>query len=202
MLEIRRVRAALVRSGFLAIGAIYVAMGIVSARVAILGARDRVNGVPGALRFLLDRPDGGWLLGAVVAGLGGIALAHCVRAVRGPGGALRRIGLAFSGLGYAALAWTAGGLLPARGPARAGRCARAAGRSWLLAESWGAFVLEAIGAAVIVGGLGEIGAGRAGQAAAARRRPAAARQLRTLIGGFAVRPRHARRDARALSATS
>ena len=95
------------RAGFVAIGTIYVAMGIVSARVALLGARERVNGVPGALRFLLDRPYGGWLLSAVVAGLGGIAVAHLVRAVHGPGGAIERIGLAFSGLGYAALAWTA-----------------------------------------------------------------------------------------------
>jgi len=146
----------LVRAGFLAIGTIYVAMGVVSARVALLGARDRVDGVPGALRFLLDRPDGAWLLGAVVAGLGGIALAHVVRALRGPGGAIPRIGLAVSGFGYAALAWTAGSLL-----LRAGRRARGVslereGVSWLLAESWGAFVLEAVGVGVIVGGLWEI----------------------------------------------
>jgi hypothetical protein len=149
-------RGALVRSGFVAIGAIYVAMGIVSGRVALLGARDRANGVPGALRFLLEQPYGGWLLGAVVAALGGIALADGVRAARGPGGALQRIGLAFGGIGYAALAWTAGGLL-----LRAGRRARGVGlerqsASWLLAHSWGAFALELIGAAVIIGGLDEI----------------------------------------------
>lgn len=145
------------RAGFLAIGTIYVAMGIVSARVAILGARDRVNGVPGALRFLLDRPDGGWLLGAVVAGLGGIAVAHLVRAARGPGGALGRIGLVFIGLGYAALAWTAGSLLLRAGPRARGASLERQGVSWLLSEAWGAFVLEAIGAGVIVGGLWEIG---------------------------------------------
>lgn len=156
MLEIRRVRAALVRSGFVATGAIYVAMGIVSGRVALLGARDRANGVPGALRFLLEQPYGGWLLGAVVAGLGGIALADGLRAVRGPGGAIQRIGRALGALGYSALAWTAGGVL-----LRAGRRARGVGlerqsASWLLAQSWGAFALKAIGAVVIVGGLGEI----------------------------------------------
>lgn len=145
------------RAGFLAIGTIYVAMGIVSARVALAGARDRVNGVPGALRFLLERPYGDWLLGAVVAGLGGIALAHLARALRGPGGALGRLGLVFSGFGYATLAWTAGNLL-----VRAGRRARGVslereGVSWLLSESWGAFVLEAIGGGVVVGGLWEIG---------------------------------------------
>ena len=149
-------RAVLVRAGFVAIGTIYVAMGIVSARVALLGARDRVNGVPGALRFLLERPYGAWLLGAVVAGLGGIALAHVVRAVRGPGGAIGRIGLVFSGLGYAALAWTAGGLLLRAGRRARGVALEREGVSWLLTESWGAAVLEAIGVGVIVGGLWEI----------------------------------------------
>ncbi len=144
------------RSGFLAIGTVYVAMGIVSARVALLGARDRVNGVPGALRFLLDRPFGGWLLGAVVAGLGGIALASVVRAFRGPGGTIARIGLAFSGFGYATLAWMAGGFLLRAGRRVRGVALGREGVSWLLSESWGSFVLEAIGAGVIVGGLWEI----------------------------------------------
>ncbi len=149
-------RAALVRAGFLAIGAIYLAMGIVSARVALLGARDRVNGVPGALRFLLDRPHGAWLLGAVVAGLAGIALAHAASALRGPGGAVLRIGLAFNALGYAALALTAARLLRHAGRHAGGAALEREGVSWLLSESWGAFVLESIGAGVIAGGLWEI----------------------------------------------
>ncbi len=151
-----RVRAVLVRAGFLSIGAIYVAMGIVSARVALAGARDPVNGVPGALRFLLDRPHGGWVLGAVVAGLAGIALAHATRAVRGPGGAILRIGLACNALGYAALAVTATRLMVHAGRSTGGAALEREGVSWLLSESWGAFVLEAIGAGIVAGGLWEI----------------------------------------------
>ena len=73
-------------------------------------------------------PYGGWLLGAVVAGLGGIALADGVRAVRGPGGAIQRIGLALSGARLCGPRLDGGRTAPARGPARAGRRARAPGR--------------------------------------------------------------------------
>jgi hypothetical protein len=54
------VRTAPERAGYFAIGLVYVAMGFVSARIAVLGARDRDHGVLGALRFLLDRPYGAW----------------------------------------------------------------------------------------------------------------------------------------------
>ena len=55
------------RAGFGATGAIYFALGIVSARVAFLGTRKKEAGIPGALRFLLAQPYGDLLLGAVVA---------------------------------------------------------------------------------------------------------------------------------------
>jgi Domain of Unknown Function (DUF1206) len=153
------VRAALVRAGFFAIGAIYVAMGVVSARVAFLGARDRENGVPGALRFLLDRPHGAWILGAVVAGLLGISVAHVAQAVRGPGGAVIRAGLAVNGLAYAALAWTAARLLLHLGRRGGGSALEREGFSWLLSESWGAAVVELVGAGVIAGGVWEAAQG-------------------------------------------
>ncbi len=156
-------RSALVRAGFLALGAIYVAMGIVSARIALAGARDRVNGVPGALRFLLDRPHGAWLLGAVVAGLAGIALAYAARAIRGPGGALRRVALGFDGLGYAALALTAARLLFHAGGRQGGAALEQEGVSWLLSESWGALVLETIGVGVSGAGLWELVQGLRGK---------------------------------------
>jgi hypothetical protein len=158
------VRSKAERAGYVAIGLVYVAMGVVSARIAVLGARDRDHGVLGAMRFLLDRSSGAWILGAVVAGLAAIAGSHILQGLRGPGGAFRRIGLFVNGFGYAALAWTAARLLlhlrvaPAGG---AGSFERE-GVSWLLAESWGAAALEIGGVAVVVGGLWEIGQGLLG----------------------------------------
>ena len=152
------------RAGYFALGLIYVGMGFLSARIAVLGARDRDHGVLGALRFLLDRPLGVWVLGAVVAGLAGIAVAHLARALRGPGRAVPRIGLLVNGFAYAALAWTAARLLlhlrvaPSGGPGSFER----RGVSWLLSESWGAAALEIAGVAVAIGGLWEIGQGLLG----------------------------------------
>ena len=154
-------RSAAERAGYFAIGLVYLAMGFVSARIAVLGARDRDHGVLGALRFLLDRPHGAWVLGAVVAGLAAIAAAHLVQSLRGPGGAVKRIGLFVNGFGYAALAWTAARLfLHVRsGPNEGEGSLERAGVSWLLSESWGAAVLEIAGVAVVLGGLWEIGQG-------------------------------------------
>ena len=150
------------RAGLFAIGVVYVAMGIVSARIAVLGARDRDHGVLGALRFLLDRPYGGWLLGGVIAGLAAIACAHLAQAVRGPGGAWKRIGLFVNGFGYAALAVTAIRLLlHVRGGADSSL--ERQGVSWLLSESWGAAVLEIAGVGVVLGGVWEIGEGLGGR---------------------------------------
>ena len=157
-------RSAAERAGYFAIGLVYLAMGFVSARIAVLGARDRDHGVLGALRFLLDRPQGGWVLGAVVAGLAAIAAAHLVQSLRGPGGAVKRFGLFVNGFGYAALAWTATRLLlhvrgVRGGPNEGDGSLERAGVSWLLSESWGAALLEIAGAAVVLGGLWEIGQG-------------------------------------------
>ena len=158
-------RSAAERAGYFAIGVIYIAMGFVSARIAVLGARDRDHGVLGAMRFLLDRPLGVWVLGAVVAGLAAIAAAHLAQALRGPGGAVKRIGLFVNGFSYAALAAMASRLLlhlrvpPAGGPDSLERETV----SWLLSESWGAAALEIVGAAVVLGGLWEIGEGLGGR---------------------------------------
>src|SRR5262245_4038183 len=136
-------------------------MGVVSARIAVLGARDRDHGVLGALRFLLERPAGTWVLFGVVAGLAAIAVAHLVQSLRGPGGAVKRIGLFVTGFGYAALAWTATRLLfhIRTGTLGGGVTLERQGISWLLSESWGAAVLEIAGVAVAAGGLWEAGQG-------------------------------------------
>lgn len=177
-------RTALERAGYFAIGLIYLAMGFVSARIAVLGARDRDHGVLGALRFLLDRPYGAWVLGAVVAGLASIACAHLVQAVRGPGGAVFRIGLFVNGFGYAVLACTAARLLlhVRVGPRGGGTSLEREGVSWLLSESWGAAALELAGVAVVLGGLWEIGQGLAGKLPF--RRSALPRRVSRLFAGI------------------
>jgi uncharacterized membrane protein YuzA (DUF378 family) len=131
---------------------VYVALGVVTARVAFLGARDVEDGVPGALRFLLDRPHGVQILGAVVAGLVGIAAAQLVEAATGRRGALTRLGLAVNGFGYAMLAFTAARLLLRL---RRGESLERAGVAWLFGEPWGARALALVGGVVAVGGLVE-----------------------------------------------
>src|SRR5215471_30619 len=144
-----------VRSGLGALGAVYFALGVVSVRVGLLGARHDAQGVPAALRFLLAQSKGPWLLGAVVAGLAAIALSHGVEAAMGKRRSVpARIGLAFNAIGYAALAITAARLLlhvSADGPPL-----ERTGVSWLLRESWGPVLVEIIGAAVAIGGLYEL----------------------------------------------
>jgi uncharacterized protein DUF1206 len=143
----------LVRFGLVATGLIYVAMGVVSARVAFLGARHREEGVPGALRFLMSQPHGSMLLGGVVMGLAAIALVHAFEAGTGNRSLPARAGLAANALGYATLVWTSMGLLFHL--ERGGESLEHAGITWLLRETWGAAFLEIVAAAVIAGGLWE-----------------------------------------------
>ena len=119
-------------SGLAASGLVYVAMGVVSARVAFLGARNRDEGVPGALRFLLEQPYGSHLLGAVVVGLCSASRSSsAVEAVTGRRRSLlARVGLAVNAIGYAALAWTSARLLLHVG--REGGSLERDGIAWLL----------------------------------------------------------------------
>ena len=161
------VRSVLIRLGLSAVGAIYVAMGVVSARVALLGARDREDGVPGALRFLLEQPHGARILGAVVAGLAGIALVHVIEAATGRRPAFVRAGLAANAVAYGSLAWTAARLLFHIG--RGGGSLERTGVSWLLGQVWGATLLEIVGATVVAGGLWEAYQGLRGRLSFSRR---------------------------------
>ena len=152
-------RKALVRVGLCAAGAIYAAMGIVSMRVAFLGTRRTEQGVPGALRFLLERPYGAWLLGAVVAGLAGIAVARAFESAARRTGVFDRLGLAVSALGYSALAWAAARfLLHIRRGSR-----EPEGVAWLLGTSWGVATVQVAGSIVAVGGLVEVYRGLRGR---------------------------------------
>ena len=141
------------RAGFGATGAIYFALGIVSARVAILGTRKKEAGIPGALRFLLAQPYGDLLLGAVVAGLAAIAVVHLYEAAGKKRKGLFRLGLAINGIGYLTLAWAAARLL--FHVEKGGGSLRKTGVTWLLAESWGAAVLALVGLVVAGGGIWE-----------------------------------------------
>jgi hypothetical protein len=153
-------RSFFVRTGLAALGLLYVAMGVVSARVAFLGASERGQGVPGALSFLMEQTYGPWLLGAVVAGLAGIALANAVGALRRGRASGERLLQAVNGVGYGILAWSA-----ARALLNLGRGAnlQRAGASWLLTRSWGPPLVALVGFAVGAGGLWEMGLGLRGK---------------------------------------
>jgi hypothetical protein len=176
-------RSVLIRIGLAATGLVYVAMGVVSARVAFLGARDREQGVPGALRFLLEQPYGPRLLGVVIAGLIGVSLVHAVECVTGKRGLASRAGLLVNAIGYAALAWTATRLLLHLG--RGGGLERE-GIAWLLGAPGGETVLEVIGAAVAAGGLWEAWQGLRGRLNLARRLPRRVGRILLAISRFGL----------------
>jgi hypothetical protein len=155
-------RALLIRVGLCALGLVYVAMGLVSGRVAWLGAREP-QGVGGALRLLLDGGKGTWLLGAVALGLAGLAVGRGLDAARGKRSAISRIGLGIDALGYAVLSWTAISLLLHLQSARPGPSLTRTGAAWLLAASWGPTILEIVGVVVAAGGLRELWMGISGR---------------------------------------
>lgn len=177
-------RSALIRLGLAASGLVYVAMGVVSARVAFLGARNREEGVPGALRFLLEQPYGARLLGAVVVGLIGVALVHGVEAATGRRSVAARVGLAVNAIGYAALAWTSARLLFHLG--RAGGTSERESIAWLLGVPGGAIVLEIVGAAVAAGGAWEIYQGIRGGWNAGRRLPRRVGRILSAVARFGL----------------
>jgi hypothetical protein len=178
------VRGTLIRLGLAATGLVYVAMGVVSARVAFLGARNREQGVPGALRFLLEQPYGPYVLGAVVAGLIGVALVHGVEAATGRRGVAARVGLAVNAIGYAALAWTSARLLFHLG--RGGGASERESIAWLLGVPGGAVALEVVGAAVIAGGAWEAYQGIRGSWSAGRRLPRRLGRILSAVARFGL----------------
>jgi len=153
-------RPFLVRTGLFALGVVYVAMGVVSARVAFLGASEKGQGVPGALTFLLEQRHGPWLLGAVVAGLAGIALANAVGARKRGRARGDRLLQAVNAVGYGILAWTAGRALLNLGR---GANLQRTGASWLFTRSWGPPVVALVGLVVGAGGLWEMWLGLRGK---------------------------------------
>ena len=104
-------RRVLPRVGYAAMGLVYVTIGIIAARIAFLGARDRVAGMHGALAVLLQQWEGRWVLSGVAVGLACFAIWRTIQTFTGPGGLIARAGWAITAIGYAALAWTAASLV-------------------------------------------------------------------------------------------
>jgi hypothetical protein len=104
-------RQVLPRVGYAAMGLVYATVGAVAARIAFLGARDRVAGVHGALVVLLRQVQGRWILIGVSAGLACFALWRVFQTLTARGGLITRAGWAITAIGYGALAWTGVALL-------------------------------------------------------------------------------------------
>ncbi len=154
-------RSTLARLGFAATGILYVALGATAVRVALGGARDPAEGLPGALRVLLRQPHGRAFLNAVAAGLAAFAVWHLLEARNRRRGLLERAGHLVGALGYAALLWSAVALLMRlRRPE--GTLERSA-LEWLLSRPWGVVAVEMAGVVTIGAGLFEIAQGVTGR---------------------------------------
>lgn len=167
------------RSGLVALGAIYVALGVLSGRIA-LGGRRGGQGVPAALRLLLAQPHGRLIVVVLLVAIAAIAAVHLVEAFTRRSKTFSRIGMFVNGVGYATLAATVGRLLL---NSESHGTIQKAGVSWLLGESWGPALLEAVGAVVIGGGLWELYQGLA--VPLPFRRDLLPRGLRRVLAGIA-----------------
>jgi hypothetical protein len=99
------------RVGYAAVGLLYATIGFVAARIAFLGARDRTAGMHGALKLLLRQPEGRGIVIAVAAGLACFSAWRLIQTFTTRGDFVNRAGWAITAIGYAALTWTAVGLL-------------------------------------------------------------------------------------------
>jgi hypothetical protein len=135
-------------------GAVYAAIGIVAARVAFLGSRDRVAGMPGALRFISLQPHGQLILWGIVSGLTAFAIWQLAEAANPRRSAFQRLGRAAAGVGYGALAWTGVRFLirVRKGTAPTHRAVL----EWLLSQPWGAAALTGVAVIVLVGAVQQI----------------------------------------------
>jgi hypothetical protein len=141
----------LARLGFLSRGVVYVVIGAVAARVALLN-RGRTTGPGGALRRIFELGHGQAALIAVGAGLLSFALFRLVQAKRVKGTA--KIGYIVGALGALFLTVSAAGLL--LGLRRQGASPIHEGGAWLLSHPWGRALLGLGGAIACVAGLVEI----------------------------------------------
>jgi len=177
------------RVGYAAVGLLYATIGFVAARVAFLGAKDRTAGMHGALTVLFRQSEGRIILTAVAAGLGCFAAWRLIQTLTARGDFITRIGWAITAIGYAALTWTAIGLL-LQFPR--GENFERMGVGLLLASPAGRTALSLTGAILIVAGLIAIFQGITGRlprwlAAVGQRRPLRKMVLRIARFGLGAR---------------
>ncbi|MFI5181912.1 MAG: DUF1206 domain-containing protein [Thermoanaerobaculia bacterium] len=145
----RALPAALARFGFLARGIVYVLIGGIAARVAVL-QRGSATGPAGALARILTGPTGRLVLWIVVAGLFAFVLFRVLQAER-TRRRLARIGYVVTGLGDLLLAIAAVRvLLQFRSGGDEAGLRELAGR--LVSHASGRFALELGGAIAVVAG--------------------------------------------------
>ncbi len=143
-------RQVLPRLGYAAVGLLYVTVGFIAARIAFLGSRDRVAGMQGALRVLLQQTEGAWILGATAAGLLAFAAWRWMQTFSAKGVSFfTRAGWLVAAVGYAALAVTAVQLLLR---ARGGYGLTRVGLDGLLASTPGRIALQVAGVILVVAG--------------------------------------------------
>ncbi|WP_022825184.1 DUF1206 domain-containing protein [Hymenobacter norwichensis] len=153
---------ALARFGFAAKGLVYLLMGL----LALLAATGQRGGQTAdkkqAVQTLQDLPGGPFLLGFIAFGLVGYIVWRFVQAVRDTEnkgsdakGLGRRIGYAGSGLLYASLAWFAA-QLAWQGSADGGSNSQQTLTATVLGWPGGNWIIMAVGAAIIGGGIYQI----------------------------------------------
>ncbi len=143
-------RRVLPRVGYAAVGLLYVVVGFVAARIAFLGSRDRIAGMHGALKVLLNQTEGVWIVAAMATGLIAFAVWRFLQVVSTRGASfLTRAGWLVTAIGYTALAVTGVRLLVR---AREGFSLHRFGLDWLLASPSGRIALQTAGVILIVAG--------------------------------------------------
>lgn len=162
----------LLRVGYVALGAVYVTLGVVAARVAILGRHTEVGGFSAAYRFLLSRPHGPTIVASIAAGLTAFALAKIIEALNPHRTVVARAGALVDAVAHGALAWIALALLLRL---RQGTGVSRSALAWVFSQEWGPTALEAAGAAVIAGGAVQIW-----RAVSGRLRERLSRRLRSI----------------------
>ena len=148
---------ALARFGYISRGVVYLVMGGIAARAALL-SRGRAMGPGGALRAILGGPRGRLLVGIVAAGLLAFAVFRLVQALGGRSrGVFRRTSYFGSALASAGLAYTAWRVM-LQERASKGRGAGAVRElvAKVLALPWGKELLVAGGAVAVIAGVVEI----------------------------------------------
>jgi hypothetical protein len=148
------------RLGYATEGAMYTLIGVLAAGVAF-GAGSRATGQQGALEIVAGSPFGGVLVGLIALGFLGYALWRGVQAIADPDGegthlkALgKRIGYGVSALVYAALAFSAVGLI--LGSASEGGGTPDDWTALLLSWPLGQVLVASVGTAVVGLGLREL----------------------------------------------